>query len=54
MLKCTTYYEVLKVNKETGEEEIKRSYRKLALKLHPDKNKAPRSSEAFKGSSFNI
>ena len=28
--------------------EIKRTYRQMALKLHPDKNSAPRADEAFK------
>jgi len=46
--KCKDYYEVLGVNKESTDSEIKKAYKKLALQMHPDKNKAPGSAEAFK------
>lgn len=46
--RCKDYYEVLGVTKEASDSEIKKSYKKLALQLHPDKNKAPGAVEAFK------
>ncbi|KAK4742660.1 hypothetical protein SAY87_000661 [Trapa incisa] len=41
------YYAILGVEKTSSITDIKKAYRKLLLKVHPDKNKAPGSREAF-------
>ncbi|KAJ1528884.1 hypothetical protein ONE63_007253 [Megalurothrips usitatus] len=46
--KSKDYYEILGVDKEASESEIRKSYKKLALLIHPDKNQAPGAQEAFK------
>src|SRR5437588_10826634 len=42
-------YEVLGVNRDAAEEDLKKSYRRLAMKWHPDRNPDnPRAEEHFK------
>jgi DnaJ homolog subfamily A member 2 len=44
----TELYDILGVTKSSSGQEIKKSYRKLAMKYHPDRNKAPEAETKFK------
>ncbi len=42
------YYKVLGLDRKASDKEIKKAFRKLALQLHPDKNKSPDAEEKFR------
>lgn len=48
VLRCRSHYEVLRISHHATYSEVKRAYKRLALRLHPDKNRAPGAEEAFR------
>lgn len=42
------YYEVLGISKSASQDDIKHAFRRMAMKYHPDRNKAPDAEEKFK------
>ena len=42
------YYEVLNVSRDAAPEQVKKAYRRLAHKFHPDRNSSPDAESKFK------
>ncbi len=42
------HYDVLGVRRDSGLEDIKRAYHRLAMEYHPDKNPSPRAAEKMR------
>ena len=42
------YYKILGIARTASEDDIKKAYRKMALRFHPDKNKSAGAEEKFK------
>nr|MCU0936961.1 DnaJ domain-containing protein [Gammaproteobacteria bacterium] len=42
------YYKILGVGRDASQDEVKRAYRKLARKFHPDVSKEPNAEARFK------
>ncbi len=42
------YYEILEINTQADQDEIKKAYRRLAMQFHPDVNTDPAAEDRFK------
>lgn len=51
-MNCKDYYDILEIKQNASNGDIKKSYKKIALALHPDKNHVPEAAEAFKSTKF--
>jgi molecular chaperone DnaJ len=47
-VRLADYYDLLGINRQANQDEVKRAYRQLARKLHPDVNDDPHAEERFK------
>ncbi len=49
------YYEILSLDKDAGQKQIKEAYRKLTFKYHPDRNKErPESAEKMNSTLYRL